>query len=854
MRKIFLFILLLIGFFSEAQVLQVDNTYGREQKRLLVNTSIGFPRDTFPVPVNYQNDSWWATKGGSLYRWDTTAYIWRLFGNPTTPDCDADGVAGGTGSVTWQGTGFNFSVAPAIYTIDCTPYASDSGSVTLSAADPDFDRFDVIYLGTDNAFHILEGEPSASAAIPQVQGDEIALTAILVPAGSTAFEPDEQIVYDENTESTVSNTGTTTNGANATNIFRGTLSTNVTNINNGDIIYFTKNPVPSTWDITGIDILQLHIKLKAVMPTLANLRVQFYNGTTSAVSAEVAIPLDRSNTTTYQAISIPLSAFGNITTNQFTRVRFRYTSNNATNYSGFYLDYISFIDNLPTLPPTGAQVSLTLNSNGNAIVINPSNQIQNGGTWTLLGGGTSGQYVDGTLTVRAFPTLLSQMGAVDGRSKTSEGGTIDGTTFYQQLANDDYPGLLSPTLYTKLNRNDSIQNLGTGDTLLVFVNDSLMGVKSIVFGDEWGVNANEILIDTTGGGVGGGARFGLSGEDDEAAEDRSFNLNDQNFSISRTDGSTTTTFSFASAADVGFHSSGLAGTYDFTVTQLGYLFTNLEATTATTIKMVIWDSATNQLRSAAIPTGSGGDNIYNTDGTLTDSRNVDLDGNSLNFLNGATNLLSIDPNANTVTIKDPLKLLGSTSGSVDIFSDALSNALNGTTLSGTGFIPVTMMAFQKANNSLSDVNTAQDVFASDRNTVTLRASTTYRVEGIYSFTHGATSHSVGMSFAASGAGSISAIYYWVIGSITAVNTTTATQTMTFVNQASNTAVNQAGANGAEQFRFYGYITTGSGGTVAVTPQITFSAAPGGSPATVAGSHITFTPVGTDAMTIIGNFN
>jgi hypothetical protein len=206
------------------------------------------------------------------------------------------------------------------------------------------------------------------------------------------------------------------------------------------------------------------------------------------------------------------------------------------------------------------------------------------------------------------------------------------------------------------------------------------------------------------------------------------------------------------------------------------------------------------------------------------------------------------------TFTTSILLAGATSGNITLNSDALSNALNGTTLSGAGYVPSVMFAIQKASNSMSDVNTAQDVFASDRNTWTFQPSTTYFFRGFYSLAHGATSHSVGMSFATGGAGSISAIAYTAIANPTAANTTTATQTMTFVNQTSNTAVNQAGANNTENIYFSGWLTTGSGGTVTFTPQITFSAAPGGAPTAAIGTYIEFIAIGTDAVTTLGNVN
>lgn len=947
MRKLLLILLVLSSFVASSQRIQKDNTYGREFNRVLIDTLFGLPKDTFTVPLVHINNKWWAEKDGSLYRWDTASYTWRIYGTPTQA-CPPNGVLNGSASVSWQGTGYNFSVAPGLYMIDCVPYTSDSGSVTLSTADPDFDRFDVIYLGTDGAFHVLEGEPSASAAIPQVQGDDIALTAILVPAGSTAFEPDEQIVYDENTESVITNTGTTTNGANATNVFTGSLSANVTNINNGDLIFFTKSPGPSTWDITGIDILTIHIKLKAVMPTLGNLRVALYNGTTTPVSAEIATPINRNNITSYQAISIPISAFGNITTTQFTQLRFRYTSNNANNYTGFYLDYISFVDNLPTLPPTGAQVNLTLNSNGNAIVINPSNQIQNGGTWNLLGGGTSSQYVDGTLTVRAFPTLLDSVGALDGRAKSSNGGTIDMTTgtYHNQLANDLYPGLLSAALYTKLNRNDSITNLGAGDTLLVYVSDTLLGIKSLIAGANITLTPSStgITIAASGGGAASYEAVIISSNYTVADGVTHVQLTAGSGGVTVTlpaasswpgrmitiggglNNNTTISPAFLSnnggtlgtlyaGASIDLISNGTNWIQVIRGTQMlpqsyalatgedifdGFLNANtngqLHSPVFRKIKAGSGITVTNTGNAELEIAASGGSSsLFPTTGTGTATGNVigNLAGNDLTIDNAGTitiegdiigqdgsgnvkflidhtnddysigdittHGINIDGATNAIAYKGathtytgPLVLNGATSGSVIVNSDALGNALNGTTLSGAGYVGATMYGALSSDFTMSDVNTVQPVFPTGFDVWTLQGSTTYFFEGTYILTHNATSHSVGMSFELAGGASVTSINYYTLMHATAINTPTASQFVNEINVTTNTALNTAGANAIETIRFWGVVRVNAGGTF--TPSITFSAAPGGTCLARVGTYIKFTPIGTNTATNLGNAN
>lgn len=209
--------------------------------------------------------------------------------------------------------------------------------------------------------------------------------------------------------------------------------------------------------------------------------------------------------------------------------------------------------------------------------------------------------------------------------------------------------------------------------------------------------------------------------------------------------------------------------------------------------------------------------------------------------------------ATSPTFTTSILLAGSTSGNVTIASDALSNAPNITTLSGIGYGSSTMISRQTSSFTMSDVNTVQPVFATTQDVWTLQASTTYYFEGFYYLTHGATSHSVGMSFELAGGASITSINYSVLSwpNVT-VGTTTATQTTTYVNVATNVAINAAGANAAETIRFSGFISMNAGGTV--TPSITFSAAPGGAPAAGVGTYITFTPIGTNTIATLGNVN
>ncbi len=440
-------------------------------------------------------------------------------------------------NVSWQGTGFNYSVHGGLtngqgsYQIGCSFYTADSTSVTFSAADADEDRIDIIYLDATGV-HVREGDLSApgTAVRPTVNADEILLTEVLVAAGATAPTLTTLFVYNENTESVVTNTGTTTNGGNNTFVFAGTLSTNVTNINHNDQIFFTKAPSLSTWNVLGFDGLSLAIRLKSTMPTNANLGVALQVGT-ATVGTEVIVPLVKTNSTSYQQISIPISAFGNIANTNITRVRFRYIrpSNGGVN-PGFYLDYIYFVDGFST--STQAPAIFTFNAPV-GFQVTPSNTQQSPGTWTMgyAPGTLPGQYYtrEGFITL---PEFVDTVSTLDGRSKTADGGVVDGNELFLQTVDATFPGLATPAMYNRIQTTYYIQNDLGGDTLAHPFNDTITRIKALIGTGGITLIPTDTTITIDGSGVGGsGGRFGVSGEDDTAGEVRLFDASGFDFTI-----------------------------------------------------------------------------------------------------------------------------------------------------------------------------------------------------------------------------------------------------------------------------------------------------------------------------------
>jgi hypothetical protein len=155
-----------------------------------------------------------------------------------------------------------------------------------------------------------------------------------------------------------------------------------------------------------------------------------------------------------------------------------------------------------------------------------------------------------------------------------------------------------------------------------------------------------------------------------------------------------------------------------------------------------------------------------------------------------------------------------------------------------------------ANDSAS----AQKVFNSPTNgAITLDGGTTYMMEGVYYITRGlgSNSHTLGTLFALGG--SLTSITY------TADTTSTATYALGAVSRFYNTTaslltVTAASTDTTENITvtIKGMVRTNAAGTF--TPQIQYSAAPGGAPTILKNSYFRMTPVGTSTVASVGNWS
>lgn len=154
----------------------------------------------------------------------------------------------------------------------------------------------------------------------------------------------------------------------------------------------------------------------------------------------------------------------------------------------------------------------------------------------------------------------------------------------------------------------------------------------------------------------------------------------------------------------------------------------------------------------------------------------------------------------------------------------------------------------------TDSASAQKVFnATTNGAVTLAASTTYMMEGVYYITRsaGTTSHTLSTLFALGG--TLTSIAY------TAETTSTTGNALGAVSRiygtlASATVVTAASTSATENITvtIRGIVRTNAAGTF--VPQIQYSAAPGGVPTILANSFFKLTPIGNNTVTAVGNWS
>lgn len=241
------------------------------------------------------------------------------------------------GIVTWI-EDLDYHITAARYIINNTIYESLSTDFTLDPADATYDRIDVVAVNTDGEVVIITGTPAANPQKPQVDpASELELTFITVPA--TATEPPNvtgEVIYNENTEWTGTNSGPTVDYNEAGVVYIGGKSTQVSFIGNDDTLTWT---AASSLTVADFETLLLFIRLKQQMLSGQYLVVKLLLSGADA-SDEVLVEVEKLTVDEWQSIGVLLSEFF-LYSDTFDAVQFRWSdSNGTTDHYGFYMDLI----------------------------------------------------------------------------------------------------------------------------------------------------------------------------------------------------------------------------------------------------------------------------------------------------------------------------------------------------------------------------------------------------------------------------------------------------------------------------------------------------------------------------------
>lgn len=197
------------------------------------------------------------------------------------------------------------------------------------------------------------------------------------------------------------------------------------------------------------------------------------------------------------------------------------------------------------------------------------------------------------------------------------------------------------------------------------------------------------------------------------------------------------------------------------------------------------------------------------------------------------------------------------SGKVDLGASALISAPTATALAiksqvpaGTGVTPTIQVICPSAALALTSGATLQNAF-SVLGEISVQAATTYMFDGFYLIkTTGATTHTISMSFALTTATITNCT--WTTMSYPLASTPTSAvraQDGNFFAAVGGGIVNATNATAFNVVKFEGIMRVNNAGSV--TPQITFSAAPGGTNTMEVGSYIRFYPVGSNTINSVG---
>lgn len=280
------------------------------------------------------------------------------------------------GSAVWSGSGFIYDVTNLLYRIGGVLYTATATQVTLTAADPTLDRIDLIVVDTAGVISVKTGVAAPAPVAPPLDVDEVLVAEVFVGAGTTAPVITIEALYDENAGSPTEWIGTSDDGnvtfASVADPNTGTVSIETTlPLGSNKHIQLAKGS-PYTIVSGSVDF---YIKAKQAMSTSSGqLYIGFYVGG-SLVGNSVYIGgsptniygFDPTDTSTYQLVSIPITAFGVLPT---TVDAIRFFKGPGSTTAEFFLDGVEIQEGAVAPPVAPSLPSLT---NGHIWVGDASN-------------------------------------------------------------------------------------------------------------------------------------------------------------------------------------------------------------------------------------------------------------------------------------------------------------------------------------------------------------------------------------------------------------------------------------------------------------------------------------------------
>ena len=199
-----LFVLFSVVCFSQSIVPRATAGNTVSDARLQAQYNFFIPRyaDTTAANVQKGIDS----TGAIIFTYDVNNF-WVRVGNPKHWQQGSgggtvlpDGVYSG-GQVAYSGSGYDYIVSAATYVLAGVIYNSPQDTITLDAADPTYDRIDVIGLTDAGTAGKVTGTPAANPQEPSVNPQVFIRRSVVTVVANTTQPPniDQSIIYDEGT-------------------------------------------------------------------------------------------------------------------------------------------------------------------------------------------------------------------------------------------------------------------------------------------------------------------------------------------------------------------------------------------------------------------------------------------------------------------------------------------------------------------------------------------------------------------------------------------------------------------------------------------------------------------------------